>query len=110
MSVIGDLIIVDDDDERLSLTTTGFKAEVIPEDSDEEWRTLSGAEELVEFYDPTDVFGDLADALAEAFPAVAPELADASSNGTGEAAEATGDLEPAEAAAADGDAEDEPTA
>ena len=110
VSVIGDLIIVDDDDERLSLTTTGFKAEVIPEDSDEEWRTLSGAEELVEFYDPTDVFGDLADALAEAFPAVAPELADASANGTGEGAEATGDLEPAEAAAADGDAEDEPTA
>ena len=35
----------------------------------------SGADELVEFYDPTDVFGDLADALAEAFPAVAPELA-----------------------------------
>ena len=109
VSVIGDLIIVDDDDERLSLTTTGFRAEVIPEDSDEEWRTLTGAEELVEFYDPTDVFGDLADALAEAFPAVAPELADASANGTGEGAEAAGDLEP-EAAAADGDAEDEPTA
>ena len=32
-------------------------------------------DELVEFYDPTDVFGDLADALAEAYPAVAPELA-----------------------------------
>ena len=29
--------------------------------------------EIVEFYDPTDVFGDLADALAEAFPTVAPE-------------------------------------
>ena len=52
----------------------GFRAEVIPEDADDEWRTLSGADELVEFYDPTDVFGDLADALAEAFPAVAPEL------------------------------------
>jgi len=46
---------------------------VIPEDSDGEWRTLTGAEEIVEFYDPTDIFGDLADALAEAFPAVAPE-------------------------------------
>ena len=30
--------------------------------------------ELVEFYDPTDVFGDLADALAEAYPAVAPDV------------------------------------
>jgi hypothetical protein len=83
VSVIGDLIIVDDDDERLSLTTSGFRAEVIPEDSEEEWRTLSGSDQLVEFYDPTDVFGDLADALAEAFPAVAPEFAAAD----GEAAE-----------------------
>ena len=33
----------------------------------------TGADELVEFYDPTDVFGDLADALAEAFPAIAPD-------------------------------------
>ena len=74
VAVIGDMIIVDDDDERLSLTTTGFRAEVIPEDSEDEWRTLGGADELVEFYDPTDVFGDLADALAEAFPTVAPEL------------------------------------
>ena len=82
VSVIGDMIIVDDDDERLSLTASGFRAEVIPEDADDEWRTLSGADELVEFYDPTDVFGDLADALAEAFPAVAPELVDAT-NGTG---------------------------
>ncbi len=75
ISVIGDLVIVDDDDERLLLTAGGtFRAEVIPEDSDDAWRTLDGAGELVEFYDPTDVFGDLADALAEAFPAVAPDL------------------------------------
>ena len=33
------------------------------------------ADELVEYYDPTDVFGDLADALAEAYPSIAPELA-----------------------------------
>ena len=121
VGVIGDLIIVDDDDERLSLTTSGFRAEVIPEDADDEWRTLKGADELVEFYDPTDVFGDLADALAEAFPAVAPEF-QAATNGSepaGEAAEpATGDAEsaPGEGVAdADTDAEaakaeDEPTA
>ncbi len=113
VSVIGDMIIVDDDDERLSLTTSGFRAEVVPEDADDEWRTLSGPDELVEFYDPTDVFGDLADALAEAFPSVAPELAAASTNGTEEGSEVATD----EAAAADGDetadaddAEDEPTA
>jgi hypothetical protein len=119
ISVIGDLIIVDDDDERLLLTATnGFRAEVIPEDADEEWRTLTGADELVEFYDPTDVFGDLADALAEAFPSVAPEL-QAATNGTGESgtegeeadADDGADVDDAEhtEVAAD-DAEDEPTA
>jgi hypothetical protein len=105
VSVIGDLIIVDDEDERLSLTTSGFKAEVIPEDSEEEWRQLSGSDQLVEFYDPTDVFGDLADALAEAFPAVAPEMPAGSGDG-GEGDGADG----AEPAAGADDAEDEPTA
>ena len=73
---LGDLIIVDDEDERLVLGGTGrFRAEVLPEDASGEWRELSGGDELVEFYDPTDVFGDLADALAEAFPSIAPDTA-----------------------------------
>jgi hypothetical protein len=105
VAVIGDLIIVDDDDERLSLTSSGFRAEVIPEDHADEWRTLKSADDLVEFYDPTDVFGDLADALAEAFPAIAPDFAGASSNGSG-----GGDDAAATADAAEADAEDEPTA
>jgi hypothetical protein len=72
---IGDLIVNDDDDERLTLTASGeFRAEVLTEE-DNEWRPLASAEELVEYYDPTDVFGDLADALAEAFPSIAPEIA-----------------------------------
>jgi hypothetical protein len=84
---IGDLIINDDDDERLTLTAAGaFRAEVLTEEENE-WRPLANADELVEYYDPTDVFGDLADALAEAYPSIAPEL-DASgaqaTNGTGE--------------------------
>jgi hypothetical protein len=75
---LGDLIIVDDEDERLVLGGNGrFRAEVLPEDGDGEWRQLKAPDEIVEFYDPTDVFGDLADALAEAFPAIAPELEDA---------------------------------
>src|SRR5436190_14950069 len=70
---LGDLIIVDDEDERLVLGATGrFRAEVLPEDSNGQWRELTEPEDIVEFYDPTDVFGDLADALAEAFPSVAP--------------------------------------
>jgi hypothetical protein len=91
---IGDLIINDDDDERLTLTASGsFSAEVLTEEENE-WRRLDSSEELVEYYDPTDVFGDLADALAEAYPSIAPELgagaaADAS-NGTGTEAAAEG--------------------
>jgi hypothetical protein len=80
---LGDLVIVDDDDERLVLSGTGrFRAEVLPEDSDGQWRELTQSDDIVEFYDPTDVFGDLADALAEAFPGIAPEL-----EGEGEADE-----------------------
>ncbi len=109
ISVIGDLVIVDDDDERLVLTASGaFRAEVIPEDSEDEWRTLHGAEQLVEFYDPTDVFGDLADALAEAFPNVAPELGGAAAEEGEEADEAdTEETAEADEAAAK---KDEPTA
>jgi len=99
---IGDLIINDDDDERLTLTAAGeFRAEVLTEEENE-WRPLKTAEELVEYYDPTDVFGDLADALAEAYPAIAPELAAFEANGTGEAAEA-------EAADGDDDADGDDT-
>ena len=108
ISMIGDLIIVDDDDERLTLTASGtFRAEVIPEDSGETWRTLDGAEALVEFYDPTDVFGDLADALAEAFPAVAPD-AERAPGGAGDAG--GDDASSSEPSADDGDAEDAPSA
>lgn len=104
---LGDLIIVDDDDERLVLTGAGrFRAEVLPEDGGGEWRELSAADDLVEFYDPTDVFGDLADALAEAFPAVAPDAA-AEEAEEAEAGEAEADEE-AEADGADEDDDAEP--
>jgi len=72
-SVLGDLTIVDDEDERLTLRASGsFTAEVIPETEAEAgmWRKLDGPDDIVEFYDPTDIFGDLADTLAEAFPAL----------------------------------------
>ena len=74
---LGDVVIINDDDERLTFTGAGrLVAEVIPEGPEREWRKLGTPEELVEFYDPTDVFGDVADAIAEAYPAVAPELDD----------------------------------
>ena len=70
---------------ELAMTATGrFRAEVVPEDAGGEWRTLASVDELVEFYDPTDVFGDLADSLAEAYPSVAPELAAEAASETAE--------------------------
>jgi len=104
---IGDLIINDDDDERLTLSAAGtFKAEVLTEEENE-WRPLANAEELVEYYDPTDVFGDLADALAEAYPSIAPELnAEAGEkNGTGPDGSADGAADAADDADNDGDDE-----
>ncbi len=106
---LGDVVVVDDDDERLTLKAgVGFRAEVVPDDGDGEWRNLIGSEDIVEFYDPTDVFGDLADALAEAYPAVAPEYkadasgdADAEDGAEGEDGADTGDDEPPEAAGGD---------
>ncbi len=74
-------MVLDDEDERLWLKRNGrFEAEVVPErevddgDSGEgAWRRLSSPDDMVEFYDPTDIFGDLAEALAESFPAVVGE-------------------------------------
>ncbi len=72
--LIGEMTIVDDEDERVMIGPDGrIRAEVVPEDSDGEWRMLATPDDLVEFYDPTDVFSDLADALAEAFPEVTEE-------------------------------------
>jgi hypothetical protein len=79
--VVGDLMILDDDDERLWLKRNGrFEAEVVPESEDDEeggrdgnWRRLETPDSLVEFYDPTDVFGDLAEALADSFPNVSED-------------------------------------
>ena len=71
---VGDLMIIDDEDERLTLTGEGrLIAEVVPEDEEGRWRRLDSAADLVEFYDPTDVFGDVADALADAFPSAISE-------------------------------------
>lgn len=105
--VLGDLIIVDDDDERLVLGATGrLRAEVLPEDAENgEWRQLTEPEDLVEFYDPTDIFGDLADTLAESFPSVAPDLEGEEDEDGGESEdddEVQPDAEPGMAAPEDG--------
>ena len=72
--LVGEMTITDDDDERLSLRSNGrLHGEVVPQDAPDTWRQLDSPEDLVQFYDPTDVFGDLAEAIAEEFPDVAPE-------------------------------------
>jgi len=101
---IGDLIVNDDEDERLTLTRSGeFRAEVLTEEENE-WRPLTTPEELVEYYDPTDVFGDLADALAEAFPSIAPEVAAFGEAEEGEETSDEGDAESEDASSDDAEA------
>jgi hypothetical protein len=69
---VGTIVIVDDLDEHLELAGPGFRGRVIPE-GESTWTELVAGEDVVRFYDPTDVFGDLADAVAEAFPGVGGE-------------------------------------
>lgn len=79
-AVLGDSLVLDDEDERLWYRASGaFEAEVVPEAEDGEegaWQPLATAQEVVQFYDPTDIFGYLADSIAEQHPSVAPELDD----------------------------------
>jgi hypothetical protein len=76
--MLGDSKVLEDEDERLWFKANGaFEAEVVPEydeDGEPRWQALSTPEEMVQFYDPTDLFGDLAEAIAEEYPGVAPEL------------------------------------
>ena len=64
---VGTLTIVDDEDEQLTLGTGGFRGRVVPE-GEGGWSEISTPDAIVRYYDPTDVFGDLAEAIAEAYP------------------------------------------
>ena len=102
---------MDDEDERLTLRASGvFTAEVVPENEAEAgtWRKLDGPDDIVEFYDPTDVFGDLADTLAEAFPSLGEPLG--GEDGEEDAGEAGDETEgtPADDSADSGKEGDEP--
>ena len=70
LGMVGTLVIVDDDDEHLSLGTGGFRGRVIPEGATS-WQDISSPDQIVRYYDPTDIFGDLAEAIADAYPAAA---------------------------------------
>ena len=49
----------------------GFRGRVIPE-GETAWQDISSPDQIVRYYDPTDVFGDLAEAIADAYPSVSP--------------------------------------
>lgn len=76
--MLGDNKVADEEDERLWYRANGaFEGEVVPEEDENGepiWQSLTSPDEMVQFYDPTDLFGDLAEALAEEHPYVAPEL------------------------------------
>jgi hypothetical protein len=72
LGLVHRIVLVDDDDEHLDLGTGGFRGRVIPEGATT-WQDVSSPDQIVRYYDPTDIFGDLAEALAEAYPAVASE-------------------------------------
>jgi hypothetical protein len=92
---LGDSKIVEDEDERLWFRATGaFEGEVVPERDDEgepTWQPLTTPDDMVQFYDPTDLFGDLAEAVAESYPEVAPELAEEDGQSAAEEAGDTDD-------------------
>ncbi len=85
LGLVSTLVLVDDDDEHLSLAVGGFRGRVIPE-GETAWEDISTPDQIVRYYDPTDVFGDLAEAIADTYPAVAGGPA-------GEAAEPGEDLD-----------------
>jgi len=76
--VLGDARIVEDEDERIWFRASGsFEGEVVPEEDEKGgpvWQTLATPDDFVQFYDPTDLFGDLAEVIAQMHPHVAPEL------------------------------------
>ena len=63
LSHVETLTLVEDDDEQLTLGVGGFRGKVVPE-GEGGWAEISTPDSIVRYYDPTDVFGDLAEAIA----------------------------------------------
>jgi hypothetical protein len=87
----GDIQIKDAEDERLSLRADGFFAgKVIPDDAPTTWRALETPLDVVDFYDPSDLFGDLAEHLAKTYPSIGEPDDDNAGPGLRQLAEAFG--------------------
>lgn len=68
---IGELLIEDQDDERLTLTALGTFHGQVRNDEAEGWQSISSPDDVAENYDPVDLFSDLASALEDEFPDLA---------------------------------------
>ena len=102
---VGTLTIVDDEDEQLTLGTGGFRGKVVPE-GEGGWADITTPDAIVRYYDPTDVFGDLAEAIAEAYPGVTDADDEDETDDPAEGAPA-GEGDDAEADTADEDEDDD---
>ena len=87
LGLVSALVLVEDDDEHLSLAVGGFRGRVIPEGGTS-WEDISSPDQIVRYYDPTDIFGDLAEAIADTYPAVTGDGAGAALGEAGAADDA----------------------
>lgn len=70
---IGEVEITNEDDEELILTARGhFTGRVLVDEPSPQWKALDSPAAVAEHYDPADLFADLADAVADAFPEIDP--------------------------------------
>lgn len=74
---VGDIVVEDDDDEALTLTAAGRFEGSVREDEAAQWRALDGPNDVVDFYDPVDLFDDVAAAIEDAVPGLADDDGDA---------------------------------
>jgi hypothetical protein len=74
---VGDLVVESDDDESLTLTGAGRFQGSVRDDEVAEWRALEDPDDVVDFYDPVDLFDDVAGAIEDAFPELADDGGDA---------------------------------
>jgi hypothetical protein len=86
LGLVGTLTIVDDTDEQLTLGLGGFRGRVVPE-GEGGWAEIATPDAIVRYYDPTDVFGDLAEAIVDAYPTVAEAESDEDAEGGDEDAD-----------------------
>jgi hypothetical protein len=71
---VGPVVVENDEDERVILRSDGVLAGEVLDDATGSWLQVESPEEVASYYDPTDLFLDLADALVERFPELGPEF------------------------------------